>query len=103
MAHDTYQDEWHFVTVLRNPVERWLSHYRYNHIKNKILLPIEDYVKTRMGVSFGRAFVDEVTEDVDKEKMSIEKLTNIAIERYQRFYLVGTINDTLTFTKNFEQ
>jgi len=102
-AHDTYGDRWHFITVLRNPIDRFLSHYRYNHLKGKIQVPIEEFVETKLGASFGRAFVDEVTEDVEKDAIGIEKLTEIAIERYRRFTLVGTIDDIPAFTRRFEE
>ena len=29
-AYDACGDQWHFVTVLRHPVERWFSHYFFN-------------------------------------------------------------------------
>lgn len=107
VAHEIYQDQWHFVTVLRNPVDRWFSHYQYNARegvpqKYKIDLPLEKFVETKLAVSFGRAFVDEVTEDLDKKNIGIEELSEKALERYKKFSLIGTIGDSMEFARKFE-
>jgi hypothetical protein len=101
-AHDAYPD-WHFVTVLRDPVARWLSHYRYNALMKKIALPIEEFIETRQARSFGRAFVDEVTDDLDKEDIDIGELVEIALGRYKRFSLVGRLDDLPDLVHRFEE
>jgi len=102
-AHDAYQDEWHFVTVLRDPVARWLSHYRYNSLKKVITMPIEEFIETRQAKSFGRAFVDEITEDLNKGDIVTDELINIALARYKRFSLVGRLDDLPDLIKKFEE
>ena len=103
IAHDIFQDRWHFVATLRNPVARWLSHFRYDSTLGKITVPLEEFIETKRARSFGRAFVDEVTEDVDKSSIDISALSQMAIARYKRFSLIGTIEDTRTFAKRFEE
>jgi hypothetical protein len=108
IAHEVYGDQWEFVTVLRNPIDRWFSHYNYNiregaSPKYKIKIPLDEFVETSLAASFGRAFVDEVTEDVDKKNIGIEELCERAIERYKRFSLIGTIENTAGFTRKFEE
>lgn len=103
VAHEAFQDRWHFVTVLRDPVKRWLSHYRYNSARSRISLPIEEFIETRQAQSFGRAFVDEITEDLDKDALDIDQLIPIALARYRKFSVLGTIEDTPGFARRFEQ
>lgn len=102
VAHDTFLNEWHFVTVLRDPVARWLSHYRYNAARGRITMPIEEFIETEQARSFGRAFVDEITEDLDKSALGTDELTEIAVARYKKFSVIGTIEDTSGFAKRFE-
>jgi len=102
-AHDAYRDQWSFVTMLREPVSRWLSHYRWDSTLGKINMPLEEFVNTQRAISFGRSFVDEVTEDLEKSSLDIETLGNIALERYRGFSLVGTIEDTPGFARRFEE
>ncbi len=102
-AHDAYQDEWHFVTVLRDPVARWLSHYRYNALQKKIEMPIEEFIETKQAKSFGRAFVDEITEDLKKSSIDSEELIKIALGRYKRFSILGRLDDLPDFARKFEE
>lgn len=102
-AHEVLKDQWHFVTVLRDPVARWLSHYRYNSGKGRISVPIEEFLETAQARSFGRAFVDEITEDLDKEAFGIDELIGVALMRYRKFSIVGTIENTQGFAREFEE
>ena len=106
IAFEQYRSTWNFVTVLRSPIQRWLSHYSYN-LKSKskysIDLSLEEFVGTEQAASFGRAFVDEVTDDLDKSELSLDALVSIAIERYKGFSLVGSIEDSAGFARDFEK
>lgn len=103
VAHEAFQDRWHFVTVLRDPVKRWLSHYRYNSARSRITLPIEEFIETRQARSFGRAFVDEITEDLDQDALGIDQLIPLALARYRKFSVLGTIEDTPEFARKFAE
>lgn len=103
IAHETFQDRWHFVTVLRDPVARWLSHYRFNSAKGQLAMPIEKFIETKPAQAFGRAFVDEITEDLDKDTLGIDALIPIALSRYRKFSVIGTIEDSWSFAQNFEE
>lgn len=102
-AHEAFQDRWSFVTVLRDPVKRWLSHYRFNSARGQLTTPIEEFVETGQARSFGRTFVDEITEDLDRDALGIDASITIALARYRKFALVGTIEDTEGFARQFEQ
>ena len=103
VAHDLFKDNWHFVTILHDPVLRWLSHFRYDSSLGRINIPIEEFIETTRAASFGRAFVDEVTEDINKSDTHIDERIEIATERYKRFSLVGTIEDTTHFASQFKE
>lgn len=103
IAHETFLNQWHFVTVLRDPVARWLSHYRYNATRGRINIPIEEFIETNQARSFGRAFVDEITEDLDRNTFGIDALTEIALSRYRKFSVIGTIEHSADFAQRFEE
>jgi hypothetical protein len=103
IAHDVYGDSWRFVTILRDPVRRFISHYQYNLARGRLDIPIEAFIETSQGRSFGRAFVDEVTEDLDRSGMTADELTTVALTRYRKFSLVGRIEDTADFCARFEE
>jgi hypothetical protein len=102
---DVFHNQWNFVTILRNPVDRWFSHYHYNQkssSKFKIDIPLEKFIETEAATNFGRAFVDEITDDLNKEHLNIKELTDIAIDRYKKFALVGALENMTQFEEIFE-
>jgi hypothetical protein len=105
-AFEAYGKHWDFVTVLRDPVERWLSQYSYNtnaSSRYAINMPIEEFVLTDRAASFGRIYVDEMTIDVDKKKYDVNKLKEIAVGRLKKFSLVGALDSTDEFVRKFEE
>lgn len=105
-AFEKYREDWAFVTVLRNPVERWLSHYSYNRdagSRFSIDMPLERFVETDLAASFGRAFVDEVTDDLDKNDLPVSAVLDLAVARYKAFALVGAIENTSDFAERFKR
>ena len=65
--------------------------------------PIEEFIETNQARSFGRAFVDEITEDMDKSTFGIDALTEIALSRYRKFSIIGTIEQSADFAQQFEK
>jgi hypothetical protein len=105
-AFEKYRDSWQFVTVLRNPVERWLSHYSYNlnsPSKYSIEMTLAEFVETNRARNFGRAYVDEVTDDIDKEQLGLDALIETAIGRFKSFALVGAVEKTPEFAERFNE
>jgi len=50
---EAFKEEWAFVTVIRNPVDRWIAHYVYNTFKTeswyKNDLSVEEYLLSSRG------------------------------------------------------
>ncbi len=57
---NTFENQYHFVTLLRDPVERWISSYFYNRFKKsdyfKIDLDLDEYLKSDVGKKEGTAY-----------------------------------------------
>ena len=58
---ETFRDRWSFITVLRDPVERWISGYVYDRYKteswSKTEMEIEEYLRSDAGIVSGRAYL----------------------------------------------
>jgi len=59
---EAFKQEWAFVTILRNPVDRWISQYVYNTFKthswDRNELPIEEFLQSPKALEFGRRYLN---------------------------------------------
>ncbi|WP_371194970.1 hypothetical protein [Glaciecola sp. SC05] len=93
-----YGSDWKFLTVLREPVQRYVSEYVYNTYKpenwKKNTLPIREYIESEVGVSSGLClslyFSGLSQESILKnESFAIQK----SIDNLKSFYSVGFLDD----------
>jgi len=92
---EAFRDTWHFVTVLRDPVERWISGYVYDRYKteswSKLDSDIEQYLHSDAGILSGRAYLwyfSSMPQDPSIHDYS--SYVDEAEENLRRFSLVGT-------------
>ena len=102
---EEFRGEWHFVTVLRDPVERWISEYVYNTEKNSDWarndLFLEDYLGSHRArvttTSFLRYFSNIPDDLPDDPGAFVEQ----AVENLSRFAVVGCVEDMNGFKRAF--
>ena len=101
-----FRCEWHFVTVLRDPVERWVSEYVYNTEKKdsewaRNDLAVEDYLRSPAArvtaTSFLRYFSDIPDDLLENPGAFVDQ----AVENLSRFTLVGCVEDMGGFNQAF--
>ena len=98
-AHDAFGEEYAFVTVLRDPVGRWFSHYFYDRYKdrpeqhNVTDLSLDEMIASERGRSWGTEMVKYyggLRPDGDyRSREAIEA----AIANLRRFDIVGNLAD----------
>ena len=66
-------------------------------------MTLAEFVETDRARNFGRAYVDEVTDDLDKDKLGLDELMKIAIGRFKNFALVGAVEKTPEFARRFDE
>jgi hypothetical protein len=94
-----FHESWKFITVLRDPVKRWFSHYFYNRYKthselDRITEELEEFVETERAVIYGRMYVRHLSESGEVE----EALANL-----DRFDLVGILERLPDFAEQFQR
>jgi hypothetical protein len=103
-AWDAFGGDWHFVTLLREPVARWYSHYYFDRDKDddhaRISEPIEVFVGSERGRKFGRHYVDRLLPAGDGDDPDA---VDRAIEILQRFSAVGVLEELGTFVRDCER
>ena len=99
-----FSDEWHFLTVLREPVARWYSHYFYDRYKTgdhfRIHEPLEVFVESKRAQHLGRNYVEALTA---KGEAEADDAVDRAIANLQRFSLVGVLEETDKFIRDCDQ
>ena len=106
VAYRNFSKKFAFVTVLRDPVERWISAYFYNRYKQsnhrKVILDIDDYLNSELGVQQGREYIKFIG-GIYETGMCV---TPEAIERAKRnlhkFDIVGILEDQEKLIERFE-
>lgn len=96
-AYESVSDKWCLITVLRHPVERWLSHYYFNlnsGTEYNIDLPIEAFLKTDRARALGAIYVDHFSEGRGDPDTAIDAL--------KQFDIVGCLENLGRFKTDFK-
>lgn len=109
--HKRYSSKWYYITLLRDPIEKYLSQYFYNLQKKDkehfgIDESLEKFIASKEGVRLGQDMVQKfsgtarVTEDGSLDrKAHIDR----AIQNIEKFHLVGILEDLDRFESDFKK
>lgn len=106
-AYQYFPNKYAFVTVLRDPVKRWISAYFYNRYRQeghrKIETDLEPYMKSEFGKSRGYAYVKFVGGPNEEGDYTSEQAITRAKENLHKFTVVGCLEYKQDFVKQFEK
>ena len=95
--------QWDFVTLLRNPVQRWYSEYFYNRYKSfeyaKTELDVEAYLETPEGIIKTRSFLNYFVERDNNLSTPSQADVDTAIDNLSRFTVVGLLENLGDFAQ----
>lgn len=95
--------DWNFITVLREPVSRWLSHYFYAHKSDSpfsIQESLEEFVESDRGRGVGKLYLNHLG-GLDEQE-STDARVEAACRTLDEMALVGTIEDYARFADGFQ-
>lgn len=104
-----YKEEWSFVTLLRDPVSRWFSHYfmdRYADFSPsfaKIDKDLEAFLKTERAKHFALFYVVAFNDGISLREASSEEAIEQAIANINKFSLVGVLEKIDDFIDGYKQ
>ncbi|SDZ54197.1 Sulfotransferase family protein [Jannaschia faecimaris] len=87
-----------FVTVLRDPVERFVSHFRYSYMaegQGRIDLNLEAFLRTRRAVTFGSMYAKYFAHGVPPERTA-----GAVRDCLEQFAAIGFIDDMSRFERD---
>lgn len=106
-AYQNFSDKYAFITVLRDPVKRWISSYFYNSCREKkhgmINMEITEYLKSERAQMAGCGYVTFLDGSSEAGDYTSEKAINRVKENLHKFSIVGCLEYQKDFTNQFEE
>lgn len=107
LIYQNFSQDFSFVTMLRDPIQRWKSFYFFNRYKEKnhgkLNIEILDFLKSDYGKKYGCLFVMFLG-GINKEgKYTSKEAIQQAKENLHKFDIVGFIEHQEKFAKKFQE
>lgn len=102
-----YYKDWHFLTILRDPIDRYISEYVYNRFKQSEWLKndtdIEEYLTTPTGISAGMTYAKYFS-GMTVEQILADKQSAIdaSVANLRQFAVAGTLDDMDGWKQKFD-
>lgn len=97
-----FSNEWNFITVLRNPIDRWISEYVYNTYKRsswtKNKLPLKEYLESKKAATGGQQLIRFFSNYSLDFRASPGTYVDQALENLSQFAIVGKMENLDTWT-----
>jgi hypothetical protein len=103
---ERYKNEWNFMTVIRDPVDRWYSHYFYNKNTNSIFnidMELHEFVETELALSMGSEYVSVITGEREIKKLRSQRYIKETINILREFAVVGNLENLDKFYNDFKK
>lgn len=106
-AYRYFSQKYAFITVLREPVSRWISSYFYNRYKSidycKIQTDIEEYLESELGQSHGREYIKLLIDPHENQNYTSAQAIEKAKQNLDKFSLVGCLEYQQDFINKFKE
>ena len=101
-TRNQFENEWAFVTILRDPVKRWISQFFYNKHKKsshaKVEMSLDEYLKSDIGQDAGADYVKFLNSSYTGEKDQISR----TIQNLEKFNVVAILENQQNLLNQFE-
>jgi hypothetical protein len=96
-AADAFGEQWKFVTVLREPVSRFMSEYLYNRFKTSQHFRVEEGLEAYLDTADARRTSTQITNFLtgrrDAYAAPTDRDVDAALDNLRRFTVVGFLDD----------
>ena len=106
-AYERFHPKYRFVTILREPVSRFLSHYTWSYGKpqahGRIEEPFSEFLKTERARRLGATYVEYFCGLSKSADIRSAEAIDAAVANLGRFDVVGRLDDLQAFESKLEQ
>ena len=107
-AYQQFHHEYAFITILRNPVKRWISSYLYNRYRQpqkyrQINMNFQDYLESDFGKSQGYEYAKFLGGNDTGENFLNRAAIDRAKKNLHKFRLIGFLEDMDSFKVKFKE
>ena len=107
IAHTRFADRYKFVTILREPVSRFISHYFWSHGKPHAHARIDesfaDFLETDRARRLGATYAEYYAGLPKEADITTPEAVASALANLRRFDVVGRLDDLGEFEKNLQR
>jgi hypothetical protein len=100
-VHEVHHGYWHFVSLFRDPLERWYSEYFWNRYKDhdyaKTELEIEEYLESTQGRAGTRLYINYFCNAAAPAGPVTDQELKTAIANTDRLDVAGTMDNMPAF------
>jgi hypothetical protein len=100
-AYKAFHSEFTFITMLRNPVKRWISYYFYGRHHGNIKLELADFLKTDYARTQGYEIVKFIGGPIKDGNYASREAIERAKENIGKFHIVGFLEHLDDFAEKF--
>lgn len=105
-AMRAYGDDWHYITLLRDPVSKWFSQYFFNRHKSndhyKLDCTLEEFLTTDEARHLGRNYSYLLVDGISSEAAATDAAISQAIKNLEKFAIVGVLEKLDWFYRDFK-
>ncbi len=103
IAYRNFSHQYAFITILRDPVERWISEYFYNrsHSRANANMTMEDYLESPYGSAQGTQYVLYLGGRSNRNDHESRQAVQRALRNIDRFAVIGFLEDLSLFEQQF--
>lgn len=103
---NAYQSQYAYITILRNPVKRYISQYFYDAFKKdehaRVSEDLPDYLRSNKGKERGHSYINYLSNASPQENCSVQEKLKLAKDNLDRFQLVGFLEHIDIFIERFK-
>lgn len=105
--YERHNQNWNFVTLLRDPLERWYSEYYWNRHKDheyrKTNLSMEEYLQSEDGLMNTRSFVNYFSKSNDYAGHPTSDDTQKSLQTLEAMQVVGILENLSQFKAGMKE